>query len=81
MQSFFLGVIIVGIGFAIVYNSSYYIEWFGTSEWMENHLGSTRVGYILFGFLVMFVGFLLMFGLLNTGSTADVVELNLSAGT
>jgi len=81
MQSFFLGVIIVGIGFAIVYYSSYFIEWFGTSEWMENHLGSTRVGYILFGFLVMFVGFLLMFGLLNTGSTADVVELNLSAGT
>jgi len=72
-------VIFVGIGFAIVYYSSYLVDRLGRSEWMERRVGGTRVGYILFGFLIMFIGFLVMFGLLTSNSTNEVVELDLSA--
>ncbi|MFA6256467.1 MAG: hypothetical protein WC606_04760 [Candidatus Absconditabacterales bacterium] len=66
-----IGLAIAGLGGSIVYFSSYLAEMFGTIAWFEKNLGGTRNGLVIFGFGIMIIGFLILFGVIPTNSPAQ----------
>lgn len=62
------GIVCIGTGWSILYFSGNLVEMFGSIARAEKNLGSTRAWYLLFGFGVMVIGFLLMFGIIKTQS-------------
>ncbi|MFA5747681.1 MAG: hypothetical protein WC872_01050 [Candidatus Absconditabacterales bacterium] len=68
LKQILLGLLIAGIGGGLIYFSSYLSEMFGRIPWAENNLGGTRNGYIIFGFGIIIIGFLILFGVISTSS-------------
>ena len=62
---------VAGIGWSIIYFSSYLAEMFWRIEWFEKNLWGTRSGFVLFGFLIMTIGFLVLFGVIPTSSPTE----------
>jgi hypothetical protein len=52
------------LGGAIIFYSQGVAEMFGRMDWFERNLWSTRNWYILIGFAIIVVGFLIMFGMI-----------------
>lgn len=65
IQQIIVGLMVSGIGFALIFYAGTLIEMFGRIPWAESNLGGTRQAYILSGFLVMVFGFLILFGVVN----------------
>ncbi len=67
-MKYFLGIIIVGIGFLIVWKSDWIMENFGRIPWAEAKLGTeggTRLLYKLIGIAIIIGSFLYMSGALQ----------------
>ena len=66
MGSIIGGVLILGVGFLIIWKSDWIVSNFGHNDWAENKLGSsggTRLMYKLIGLIIMFFGILMITGL------------------
>jgi hypothetical protein len=60
------GILIVGIGFLLIWKTSWIVENFGHNSWAEDKLGSsggTRLMYKFIGLIAMFFGMLMITGL------------------
>lgn len=60
------GIIMVFIGFLIIWKTNWIVKNFGRSNWAETKLGSsggTRLMYKFIGILIMFFGMLMITGL------------------
>ena len=71
MKQFFLGLLFIGIGGALMYWSYPIMEMFGKNEWAEKHLGGTRNLIYLVGFLFIIIGGLTIFGVVRVSSPTD----------
>ena len=55
------GLVCAGIGFVMVWKSSWFAENFGTiSSWAEQHLGGGRAVYKILGCIILFISFLVI---------------------
>ncbi len=62
------GLLITGLGFLMIWKTSWIVENIGYNNWAENKLGSsggTRLMYKLIGLIIMFFGMLMITGLSN----------------
>ena len=67
-MSILFGLIGIGIGAMIVMKSEKMLSAFGRIEFFEKHLGSdggSRLGYKLFGILIIFLSMLIMTGMID----------------
>ena len=65
LQRIFIGLIIVGLGYLLVWKTRFFVETFGESGTVNNFLGSSGT-YLLvkaIGIFGMFVGFIVIVGL------------------
>jgi len=63
-----IGLIIIAVGFLIVVKSEAILNTFGRIGFFERHLGAeggSRLGYKLVGFLIIFIGMLVMTDLIG----------------
>jgi uncharacterized membrane protein YkgB len=71
-----LGLIIMAIGFLIVWKTETMFKWFGAVPWAEEHLGSgqTRLFYKLIGVLIAFIGIFTVTNIISSilGSFAGI---------
>jgi hypothetical protein len=68
MLHFILGAIITFVGFLFVAKTEWFLENFGRISFFEEHLGSeggSRLGYKLLGIIIIFIGTLIMTGLIG----------------
>lgn len=68
MTRIILGLIGIGIGFVIVWQSEWLLQNFGTNAWAEQKLGTdggSRLLYKLIGIIIMFLALLYMTGLIE----------------
>jgi len=68
MLHFFAGAIMIFVGFMIVAKSEWLLNNFGSIAFFERYLGTeggSRLGYKLAGLLVIFIGFMVMTGLIT----------------
>jgi len=64
----FLGIIIMAVGFLIVWKSESVLRFFGRVAFFEKYLGTeggSRLGYKLIGILFIFIGLLIMTGMIG----------------
>ncbi len=69
-MKYVIGIILIGIGFVIIWKSNWLMDNMGRIEWAEMHLGSdggTRLFYKLIGVVIILLSFLLMSGGLASG--------------
>jgi hypothetical protein len=69
-MKYLVGIILIAIGFVIIWKSNWLMDNMGRVEWAEQHLGSdggTRVFYKLIGVAIILLSFLLMSGGLGSG--------------
>ncbi len=69
-MKYLAGIIIIAIGFVIIWKSDWLMNNMGRIEWAEQHLGSdggTRLFYKLVGVFLIILSFLLMSGGLGKG--------------
>ncbi|MCX6824371.1 MAG: hypothetical protein NT085_04570 [candidate division SR1 bacterium] len=66
-----IGLVIAGLGGSIVYFSGYLADIFGNIAWFDKNLGGTRNGFIISGFAIMIIGFLILFGVIPTSSPTE----------
>jgi len=67
-MQFFLGLIVVGAGFYLVVKTNSMVSFFGRIAFFDKYLGTeggTRLGYKLIGIFAIFIGALMMFGLID----------------
>jgi len=63
-----IGILMLAAGFFLIIKTESVLRAFGSIEWFEAHLGvegGSRLGYKLFGFIFLFLGFVTTFGWLN----------------
>ncbi|MFH1620831.1 MAG: hypothetical protein ABIB04_01975 [Patescibacteria group bacterium] len=67
MKAILIGILLVIIGFLIVWKSRKFIDFFGTISWAEAKLGGggTNLMYKVVGIITIFVGFMWATGLWN----------------
>ncbi|MFA6099207.1 MAG: hypothetical protein WCV50_06740 [Patescibacteria group bacterium] len=66
---YFIGIIIIGVGFLITWKSEWFVQNFGRIDWAERHLGmegGTRIFYKLIGITIIILAFLYMGGVLES---------------
>jgi len=63
-----IGLVIAWIGWSIVYFSGYLADMFGNIAWFDKNLWWTRNGFVLSGFAIMIIWFLILFGVIPTSS-------------
>lgn len=66
-----IGLVIAGMGWSIIYFSSYLAEVFGNIAWFDKNLWGTRNGFVVCGFGTMIIWFLIVFGVIPTSSPTD----------
>ncbi|MFA6588660.1 MAG: hypothetical protein WCT08_06390 [Patescibacteria group bacterium] len=70
-MKYFVGIILIGIGFVIIWKSDWLMNNLGRIDWAEQHLGmdgGTRLLYKLIGVVLIIGAFLLMGGGLSKGA-------------
>jgi hypothetical protein len=70
-MKYLVGIILIGVGFIIIWKSDWLMENIGRIDWAEQHLGmdgGTRLFYKLIGVAIILGAFLLMGGGLATGA-------------
>ena len=69
-MKYLVGIILIGIGFVIIWKAEWLMDNMGRIDWAEQHLGSdggTRAFYKLLGVAIILLSFLLMGGGLGSG--------------
>lgn len=66
-MGYFLAIVVIVVGFMMVWKTQWFIQNFGTSDWAERHMGSYMF-YKLMGITAIVVAFLGM-----TGSLGDII--------
>lgn len=64
--NFILGIIIVAVGFLLVWKTEWLVNNFGRINFAEQHLGTSggsRLMYKTIGIIIIFVGFMIAFDL------------------
>jgi hypothetical protein len=61
----FLGIIIAGVGWLMVWKTRWFEDMLGPVAWAEQHLGTTNFFYKLLGTAVIIVGFIVMLNLFD----------------
>lgn len=69
IKQIFVGLFVSLLGGSLIFFSQAVTELFWRVEWFERNIGSTRSGYVIFGFLIIVVGFLILFGVLPLGQS------------
>jgi len=62
-MQYFIGILLVLVGVALILKTEWFYENFGTVSWAEEHLGTsggTRLFFKLVGLILIFFGFLLV---------------------
>ena len=65
-MSYFIGILIIGVGFLLVWKAGWLMNNVGRIAWADQHLGSeggSRLFYQLLGILTILLSFLFMSGL------------------
>ena len=65
-MSYFIGILIIGVGFLLVWKAGWLMNNVGRIAWADQHLGSeggSRLFYQLLGILAILLSFLFMSGL------------------
>lgn len=68
-MQFILGLIVLGIGIVLIVKTSSIVSFFGRIAFFDKYLGTeggTRLGYKLIGLFAIFIGTLMMFGLIDS---------------
>ena len=62
-----IGIGVVGLGFIMVYRPRFFVEFMGHQEWLEKiiQVSDDELAYKILGIIVMFVGALIMTGLIT----------------
>jgi hypothetical protein len=60
---FFIGSILMAIGFLIVWKTNYLIQWFGDIGEAFGAVGMPWLSWKVFGTILLFIGFFVAFGL------------------
>ena len=68
MWHFLIGLLIVTLWIAVIYFSPKAVEFLGRIEWAEKNVWWTKNAVVLFGFVVIVLWILFMFGVLQNGS-------------
>lgn len=63
-KQIFVGLFVALLWGVLIYFSQGITEMFWRVDWFERHMGSTRNGYVVFGFLIIVVWFLILFGVM-----------------
>lgn len=69
-MKYLVGIILIAVGFVIIWKADWLMENMGRIDWAEQHLGSdggTRAFYKLLGVAIILLSFLLMSGGLGSG--------------
>lgn len=61
-------------GWSIIYFSANLTEMFGPIQRASRHLWWTRNGYVVFGFIIMVMGLVMMFGVFDTSWTPTLQQ-------
>ncbi len=77
LKQIVLGMLFMWAGLALVYYSSQLVDVMGRSDRAEKNLWWTRNAIILFGFVVIVLWVLFMFGMLNMWSPTDVATTSI----
>lgn len=67
-MKYFLGIILIGLGFLITWKADWIMNNFGRIPWAEEHLGmegGTRLMWKLIGILIILGSFMYMTGMLG----------------
>ncbi len=65
MADIIIGLLVVGLWGVVIYFSANLTQVFGRNAWAERNLGWTRNAIILFWFVMMIFGVMMMFGMLD----------------
>lgn len=60
-----IGLVVAGVGAFMVIRTEAFLGFFGTVDWAERKLGSSRLFYKLLGILICFIGFMVATNLWN----------------
>jgi hypothetical protein len=72
------GLVFVAVGIATTYFSKTFYAWFGSVPFAEKYIhafGGSRLFYQLFGVLLIFIGFMLVFNLMGPLLTGTLGRL------
>ncbi|MCK5211232.1 hypothetical protein KAJ89_00870 [Candidatus Parcubacteria bacterium] len=67
-MQYIIGILILAVGFLIIFKAEWMLSNFGRIEFFENKLGTSggsRLGYKLVGIVFIFFGFLAVTGMIN----------------
>lgn len=67
-MKYLIGLLVIGLGFLLIWKTEWLVNNFGRIEWAEQHLGTeggTRVFYKLLGVILILFSFLVMSGFFN----------------
>jgi len=70
-----VGVLVACAWGVVIYFSQNLVDIFGRIVWAENHLSGTRNAYIFWGFGIIIVGFLILFGVIPLTSPMETVPV------
>lgn len=70
LKQIFVGLFVAALGGLLMYFSQGVTELFWRVEWFERHMNSTRNGYVIIGFGIIVIGFLILFGVLPISQPA-----------
>jgi hypothetical protein len=59
------GLIIIGFGVLFIWQTEWFLKNFGRIDWAEAKLGGTRNFYKILGLIVIFIGLLVMTGMIR----------------
>jgi len=77
-----IGLFIAWMGWAVVYFSGFLADMFGNIAWFDKNLWGTRNGFVISGFAIMIIWFLILFGMIPTSNpTENLWGLNQAAST
>ncbi len=65
-MAIFIGILMIGVGFLLVWKTEWFLSSFGRIGWAEQHLGTeggSRLFYKLLGVILMLAGFSAITGL------------------
>ena len=66
-----IGLVVAGLGWSIIYFSGYLAEIFGNIARFDKNLWGTKSGFVISGFGIMLIGFLILFGVIPTSSPTE----------
>jgi uncharacterized membrane protein len=74
-MNFIVWLLVLGVGFSSMYFSDVMVK-FWRMQRAENNLGGTRAFYVLLGFIIVIVGLLIMFGVVDLTNDPTTIQYN-----